>query len=187
MKQKCWSGLILIAFLLFLLNSCTYQTSNLSRYKDYPKFHKKNIAALTDRLFPNEIEEYFKNPKYSFRLDKSDGAFEEWLEFSIEDTNQYLKYKENVLLGNKTEPFKHDTSFDVWILEDTVYTERDKEEYLAIANILKVLFHDESHTVIYIALRIDGPMLLHSPTEFVYFQRFSVDISSYPPLYDVSD
>ena len=189
MKHRCCSVLILIVFLLFSLNSCAklYQTSDLSLYNAYPKFYEKNIAELTDLLFPNEIEDYFKNPIYSFRLDKLDGAFEEWLEFRIEDTDQYLKYKEDILLENKTEPFKYDASFEAWTLEDTIYTGGDNEEYLELATILKVLFHDKSQTVIYIALRIEGPMLYHSPAEFIYFQRFSIDISNYPRLYGDSD
>jgi hypothetical protein len=115
-----------------------------------------------------------------------DSASEVWLEFKIKDTNQYLTYKKTVLAENETTPFKYDTSFDEWALEDTIYTGGDNEEYLELATMLKVLFHDESQTVIYIALLIEGPMIYHSSEEFIYFERFSIDITDYPRLYQNS-
>ena len=194
MKCNQLFALILIVLFHFSLYSCSscencldpYQTSDITLYKDYPKLFTKEIAELTDRLFPDKIEDFFADPMYSFSLSKLDSASEVWLEFNIEDTEQYWTYKKTILLENEASPFKYDVTFDEWALEDTIYTGGDNEEYLELATMLKVLFHDETQTVIYIALLIEGPMIYHLPEEFIYFERFSIDITDYPRLYQDS-
>ena len=174
---------LVFALLLYAIENGVYKTTDVSLYKVYPKFNSKDIATLADRLFPSELEEYYENVTYSFTLNHWGGGDEIWLEFHIADSDKYRSHKTETLEGNETKPFLYDPSFEEYAVEDTVYSGGENGEYIELATVLKVLFQDETQTVIYCAYLLQGPMLYSSPSDYVYFTRFSIDPSDFPALY----
>jgi hypothetical protein len=141
------------------------------------------IVELAHRVFPAEIEEHFENVSYSVYYDAWLGGSEMWLEFTIRDTDLYLAHKAEVLAGNETTPFRYDDSFEAYTIEDALYTATSSEGkvYVYYADFLQVLFCDESQTIAYSALSI--PREEYHPSLFVYFERFSIDVSELPSYY----
>ena len=175
---------LVFALLLYAIENGVYKTTDISLYKVYPKFNSKAIASLAEGLFPSELEEHYENVSYSFTLNRWGGGDEIWLEFHIADFDQYLAHKEGALAGNRTKPFRYDPSFEEYAVEDTVYCGGENREYIELATVLKVLFQDETQTVIYCAYLLQGPMVYSNPSDYVYFERFSIVPSDFPPLYD---
>ena len=177
-------GIVLMfALLLYAIQNGVYKTTDVSLYRVYPKFNSKAIATLADRLFPSELEEYYENVTYYFTLNHWGGGDEIWLEFHIADPDEYRSHKTETLEGNETKPFHYDASFEEYAVEDTVYSGGENGEYIELATVLKVLFQDETQTVIYCAYLVQGPMLYSVTSDYVYFTRFCIDPSDFPPLY----
>ena len=189
-KLKWWMWVLLCVFLIFTLLIFTnslpppgYQTTDVSLYRVYPKRFDVKIVELAHRVFPAEIEEHFENVSYSVYYDPWFGGSEMWLEFTIQDPVLYLAHKAEVLSGNETTPFRYDDSFEAYTIEGALYktTTSQGQVYVFYADFLQVLFCDESQTVVYSALSIKHTEYL--PSDFVYFERFSIDVSELPSYY----
>ena len=192
-KIKWWMWVLLYVLLVISLTVIeivrppnSYQTTDASLYRVYPKGFDVEIVELANAVFPTEIEEHFENTSYSLSYDAWGGGSEMWLEFTIQDPGLYLAHKAEVLAGNETTPFRYDDSFEEYAIADKAYRETTDEgtHYLITTDILKVLFCDEKQTIIYVAVYFPVPTLkMYLPSDFIYFERFSIDVSELPSYY----
>lgn len=191
---------ILIPILLFA-SCCSYVAylpfrptesyySETTNIEDYGKFYGNNDNGFAFKFiysfFPKEIQDNFSDITYSYRSeDFGVYGFEAYLEFTIEDEQEFSRYIASIAEPEVWQPFAYDPSYMEYSIvnelelslghEDIVYDCPNIDE----AEIGKVLYSPEEQRIIYIALAVYDSGA--STTDFlcVFFDRFNID----PVLY----
>lgn len=189
---------ILLGLLLIYVDSLSCGTSyTTTSLEDYGTItgngNNSRAKELFEQLFPAKIEDYFQDVQYSYtayRIDSWD--FEIYLEFTIENTEQFQAYVQTIAQAEEFRVFEYDAG---WL--ECVYSEHYKldslnqsmsckdckegisNHYIDSAQIAKILIHREEQRVICVALGVhDGGGA--SCTYFTrYFDRFGIDAKEY--------
>lgn len=163
-----------------------YETTDIVDYGNYiGNFDKETPAKLINEFFPEIIEDYFYDVKYSYRAEQLDAyAFEAYLEFSIEDSNTYQEYKATVTKDRIVSEFPYGNGYEHCVINDLLRLHHyvGKKEYTAMNHVdfRQILFHDDTQTIIYIAIGDydGGGARLNEITTF--FTKFNIDPLTYP-------
>lgn len=166
-----------------------YITTSIDDYGVYTGNYDNDFPEeFISSFFPDEIEANFKNVSYSYRAQKSDTyAFEAFLEFEIEDENQYQNFVDTVSTNRVATEFPYDTSFIQYVVSDefvpTVFDGKSQTDPYVVnirfAEIGKILCSDKDNKIIFVAIGVyDGGVV---KTDFlnVYFDKFEINPSEY--------
>ena len=195
MKACFWlffNGLLIFLMVVHIFSIEQTETTNLADYGIYNGTYSDEFTqAYVESIFPEEILPSFSNVKYSYKAKKFDTyAFEAYLEFTVEDSEEFAKIIREIAPEEKWEPFPFDESFMEYNIENDFeihyrsLEESTAEQGFAIqqAKIRKILYSSETQTIIYFALGVyDGGGV---GTDFlcVFFERFSIDPVEYQAL-----
>lgn len=186
-KDICILISVILAFLgfcLFVLVQSVipkqYVTTNINDYGNYIGNRDNDFAnEFITSFFPEKIEKSFSNIKYSYRAQKNDTyAFEAYLQFQIEDSTVFQKFIADNALTDSVD-FRYDSSFKERVIADELQLTTIKNQKIQFAKIGKILYSEETHEIIYVAIGVyDGGIV---STEFLseYFNRFNIDPIEY--------
>lgn len=181
----------LLSFVVFSLSGCDifhmgeiHITTDINDYGKFPTFSENEnhrIEKYTDIILPEKIEEFFFEPSYYFGYCKDPFMCEVYLEFKIEDETQYENYITELTQGKATQKFFYDETFKEYVITDVLWLEPPEEEtsFLSKSEVQKILFSDESNTVIFISLIMLYPDFVFPVEDFYYFEKFNIDVEKY--------
>ncbi len=198
------AALILSIFLISIMFSlaacsplsvCYPETVEVSDIAYYGKFkgnyNNSDVKEFIYSFFPAEIEDYFDVKSYSYRAMRGDAyAFEAFLEFQIEDPQQFQSYVNSITASENWTPFPYDSAYQEYSLDDSLrlhpccscrnYKTGETPHYhIGYANIKRILYSEQTQTIIYVALGVwDGGYVT---TDFlhIFFDRFGIDPIEY--------
>ena len=190
-------GALLYNYIEMVIIQPKYSTTNIEDYGDYSgTYNTRKIYDKIHSFFPAEIEDNFKNIKYSYKAQqKIDYAFEAYLEFTIEDSNEYVEFVNECTQGIKGKTFLYDTSFVEYViadryelsyltdvlpdqLKDKPRDEADKEKrYIDYADIRKILCCPSENTIIFVILYSENSGDIDYLSTF--FERFEINPNEY--------
>ena len=183
--------ILFIGLIVYCFNIECTETTNIADYGIYNgTYSDKFTQAYVESIFPEEILPSFSNVKYSYKAKKFDTyAFEAYLEFTVEDSEEFAKIIREIAPEEKWELFPFDESFMEYNIENGFDIKTAKEKYSAetgypihCAKIRKILYSSETQTIIYFAMGVyDGSGV---GTDFLcaFFDRFSIDPVEYQVL-----
>ena len=176
-----------------------YSTTDLSDYGNYTgNYDNGSVQNYINSFFPEEISDTFEDVTYSYRAEKGDTyAYEAYLEFTINDPEEYASLVKQYAAGRPSKPFAYDTAFVEYTINDkflpcthfeengevkqiTGYIEKPIHSdnvvkcHIEAATIGKILCNSKEQRVIFVAIGVlDGGAV---DTEFlsVYFTRFNI-------------
>lgn len=179
-----------------------YETCNISDYGYYPGRNadvEEYTYEYVHNFFPEEISDEFQDVEYVFRSRSCELGFEVYLEFTIENIDNFNEHVSTATQGMLFRPFYFDERYQEYIWtapakydkETTIIYDgitlsereqvRDNTKCYVIedALIAKILVCPEEHRIVYVVICVkDGA---HSDTSFfhAYFDRFSIDAKEY--------
>lgn len=179
-------GAILLNILLFILllvhfvQPRQYVTTDLSDYGHYQgNYDNEYVQTFITSFFPEEIDNSWSDVDYSYRAQKNDTyAFEAYLEFYIEDPEEFQKLIHQYTNGNACD-FQYDSGFKEYVIADDFQLTRSDSNHIESCKIGKILYSEESQRIIFVAIGVyDGGA---TTTDFlcVYFNRFNIDPQNY--------
>ncbi len=157
-----------------------YVTTDLKDYGKYVGNYDNDFAnEFIPSFFPLKIEDNFENVKYSYRAQKGDTyAFEAYLEFQIEDEKAFQSHVLEKTGNNATE-FQCDLDFKEYVISNEFQLIGEDSDGISRAKIGKILYSENEHRIIYVAIGVyDGGLV---DTDFLceYFNRFDIDPKNY--------
>lgn len=178
-----------VATLLFhVWNVDEYSTTAIEDYGKYVgNYDNKTVRAFINSFFPETIEDSFVDIVYSYRAQKGDTyAYEAYLEFTVEDPQEYRRIVDYYTANYEKQPFPYDPSFSEYIVSDIIQCSQvdamgnmPSRIHIPYAKIGKILCSPEEQRLIFVALGVyDGGI---ATTDFltVYFDRFQIDPLEY--------
>lgn len=193
-KQKKFG--CFIAFLLVLvlaLSSClywlnrpapVYETNDIADYGIIKgNYDNDSPKKFVSSFFPENIEAYFSDVTYHYKAKKGDTyAYEMYLEFVIQDTEQYAFFLSNVIGDEVCEPFYFDPTYQAYYISNYLTLDQslvDGSLFIDNAKVGLVLFSEEEQRVFFIALGMyDGGGANVDELNF-FFHRFGIDPQEY--------
>ena len=201
--------LICIICSLSLLNGCffsylegtfasqTYVTTDINEYGEFQgTYQDDEVEERVSSFFPDEILPCFKNVDYIYKAEKAvDSGFEAYLEFTIEDPEEYADFVSEYTEGLEAAIFPYDENYTEYILNDRFYlvysddeivdgvivdSDGEKDDYaIEYADIRKIVCCPDEQRLIFVAIGVfDGG---GTDAEFLctYFNRFDINPREY--------
>jgi len=190
--------LVLCCFIVLAFLPVCYETTSLSDYGSYINVGgqvNSQAEAYISRFFPASLSAQFQKIRYSYRSCTADSvAFEAFLEFTIEDAEEFRAYTDSVTSAMVPEEFRFDRAYKQYVLSDPQtgslqdslklgksYTDYqgDTHYYIDSASIAKILVNEEEHRIIFVAMQLyDGG---GTGTSFLnaFFTRFHINPAEY--------
>lgn len=164
-----------------------YSTTNIEDYGVYKGSYPNNnreIYKAIHSFFPLKIEDDFQNITYSYKAQqKFNYAFEAYLEFTIENPEEYADFVEEYTEGLEGRTFSYDPLFTEYVIYDTYYLHSsddstDKEDFFILsADIRKILCCPSEHSIVFVILYSGtGCDVAYFSS---YFDRFGIDPFEY--------
>lgn len=157
-------------------------TTDINEYGKFPVLlGKHRIENYTDIIMPDKIEDFFSDPIYYFGYCEAPYMNEVYLQVKIEDEIQYQSYVSELVKENPTGAFFYDDSFQEYVITDVLILNDDGEDGYIISKteIQKILFSDESNTIIFISLIVLYQDMPFNVEDFYYFEKFKIDVEKY--------
>ena len=162
-----------------------YEKTNIDEYGEYISVRRDGyMTENIDQIMPSKIEDFFIVQKYSYRM-CHDPVFQEvYLEVVIEDEAQYQAYVNELTYGKTLHSFWYDPSFsEVTLTEDRATVTMlgstdDTTAYIDYAIIQKIMFCNQTNTIIFLSLDVPDTYFANPASQFYYFERFGIDVSS---------
>ena len=180
---------IIVLVIILLLSSCMYmlhrpapiyETNDIADYGVVKgNYDNKRPEKFVSSFFPEKIEEYFSDVTYHYKAKKGDTlAFEMYLEFVIQDTEEFNNFIANTVGDDICESFYYDPSYQVYYLSNYYHLgnhDEDRPPTIGYASVGLVLFSEEKQQIIFFAHGMydgDGATV----DEFNYFfNKFAID------------
>ena len=169
----CWG---IVVFATACEDGEIYQTTDIKDYGNFIGTYddetlKKTILAY----FPDEIQDNFEIIKYSYKAIKGDSiSCEAYLEFSIDDEEEFDSYVSQMTNETDTTVFEYDSSFREYVKQD--YMDFGSEKHnIECADIRKVLYSDETNTMIFVYIFVYDGGYTRANSYNEYFSRFGID------------
>ena len=180
-----------------LLTPQTYVTTDIDEYDVYEgNYDNETVQEMINSFFPKKIGDDFENVDYSYKAKKFDAyGFEAYLEFTIEDPEEYAEFVNEYTEGIKGTNFPYDDAYTEYIIEDCfeltysddeiisglVNGEEGWEDTFAIeyADVRKIICCPDEQRLIFVAIGVfDGG---GTDAEFLctYFNRFDINPREY--------
>jgi len=198
-------ALCIIVFLAILIGSFAlwftlrsygevYETTRLDQYgRITGNFVNDVPEAFIHSFFPESIEDSFSQIIYHYKAKKGDGyAYECYLEFVIEDTDDYEDFIERYIERESSVPFVYDESFQEQSVSNVLSLQTPEEKTVAYpigtAELGKILYSDEQHRIIFVAIGMYDGGGANTIELGHFFTRFQIDPfeymkSAYPNAY----
>lgn len=177
---------VLLAVMIFTYGyPKQYVTTDIADYGKYTgNYDDESVQEFITAFFPDEIESTFSDVQYSYRSQKNDAyAFEAYLSFTINNTEQYNAFVESHITELTKSNFRYDDSYWEYTVIDEFYPDPPEDGrndiHIRYAKIGKILCCPDKQEVIFVALGVyDGGVV---KTDFlcVYFERFQIDPREY--------
>lgn len=170
----------------------SYIIDDIESYGIYEgKYDVDAVKEHVSAFFPQEIEDSFSKIKYAFRAREcSDGyAYEAYLEFVIEDTDEFDAFVEEYTDGLQKEVFQPDTKYDEYSIvnnlsisvaynpEHNGYSQKsikfNKTQHE------KILCSREDQRIVFVSIRVSADGLADLSLLNVFFNRFLLDPTEY--------
>ena len=171
---------ITIFFHFYFRASEITETTDLAQYGSFGTCEawdsNETVQEYVEGFMPERIEDYFSNPIYSFKECKYHNLHEIYLEFTIEDEEQFDAYVQSATNGTELTAVPSAEGFEEYVLDERadVGSLDDGRMYIEHIRIKKILFSDETNTVIYVSIVCRGDVVWYIE-EFTYFQKFSIE------------
>lgn len=185
-KLKTLISAILISIFIIFATNCglenTYEITDISQYRTIPgtNYYGKYIAKYSNLVMPQKIEDFFVVKKYLLTYDDWKEVHEEYLEVVIEDEATYQEYIDSIIVGKDTEEFFYDKTYQEYVVNDSIgLTYVNDETNAVLAEIQKILFSNDTNTIIFLSIAIphaDGPV---KSEKFFYLKKFNIDVATY--------
>ena len=185
---------IILSLFSFSLSGCNFfeeitniytvnSTTNINEYGKFPVLQGKHrIENYIDIIMPERIEDFFSDTIYYFGYCKEPYMNEMYLQVKIEDEIQYQSYVSELVKENPTGTFFYDDSFREYVITDVLMLQHEGEPYgptISKTEIQKILFSDESNTIIFISLIVLYPDMPFPVKDFYYFEKFNIEVEKY--------
>lgn len=181
---------IILSFVVFCLSGCNifhigevHITTDINDYGKFPTLIEEHrIEKYTDIILPEKIEEFFFEPSYYFGYCKDPFMCEAYLEFKIEDEMQYENYITELTQGKSTQKFFYDEAFEECVITDVLILQHVGEAngpIISKSEVQKILFSNESNTIIFISLVVLYQDMPFPIKDFYYFEKFNIDVEKY--------
>lgn len=202
--SKFWQSKYIVPGAAILLICCfvilTWKASQMVVYTEVSEYGIYTgtganyfVRDYINSFFPEEIEEYFTDVKYSYKAAGENAYdFEAYLEFTILDTDTFERYVENIAPESAWETFTFDTNYQIYMIENRFDIHND-DEYdpesiychpIERAKIRAVLYHSETHTIIFWALGVYDGGGIGTNCLNAFFTRFGIDPVVYEQIAD---
>lgn len=154
-----------------------YQTTDIKDYGNFVgTYDDENLNKYITGFFPDVIQDHFDVVKYSYKAVRGDTiSCEAYLEFTIEDEEKFDLYTSAITNNDKTNEFAYDTSFTERVFSDYLQL-TSSQEGIERANIQKILYSDESNTVIFVFIMVHDGGYTRADAYDAYFSRFDIDL-----------
>ena len=179
---------ILFAICVVLLLDCmllapftVYETNDIADYgaitgnydNDAPK-------AFVFSFFPAQIDEDFENAVYHYKAIKGDTyAYEVYLEFTIEEKEQYDAFIDAVVDKDTCTTFEYAPDYQEYIVSNYFWLEpdppMDSPPYIEDAEVGRVLFSDSEQKIIFFALGMYDGGGVNTDQLGYFFNKFNID------------
>lgn len=165
-----------------------YETQDIADYGIITGTNNnEEIKRRMESYFPVSIEENFQNVKYVYHAESfDDTAVEAYLEFTIEDEEEFDEYVKRLLQGRETTTFRYDESFQEYVLWDFLFASEDydkntQEVYWDILAgcVQKVLINEKENRLIYVLIFVGNGDVSSSKGFWCYFDRFDINPEEY--------
>ena len=195
--------LIIVGFFVFVLLfggaelGKTYITTDIENYGEYiGNYDNKTVAKQINSFFPESIEDSFSSVRYSYRAQIGDTyAYEAFLEFIIEDKEQFLQFVSDHTAGIDGQVFEYDNEFvehsisQKYILTDDVSKDDSSvkdNSHIGISRALiqKILVNENEQRIIFVCLGVWDGGYVRMDYLSTFFDRFGIDPKEYAaPIY----
>lgn len=177
---------IVIALCVFLPGyGEIYETTYLWDYgKIIGNFDNDTPKAFITSFFPEEIDDSFSEIVYHYKAKKGDGyAYECYLEFVIEDPDEYQAFVEEHINVDESVVFAYDEHFYEQSVSNVLLlqTPRENEAVYPISNaeLGKILFSNEEQRLIFVAIGMYDGGGTNTVELSHFFSRFQIDPLEY--------
>ena len=153
-----------------------YETTDIKDYGNFiGTYDDKDLKKYIFAYFPDEIQDNFEIIEYSYKAIKGDSiSCEAYLEFSIDDEEEFDLYVSKITNETKTTVFEYDSSFYEYVIQDRMDFSSSKKT-IESARIKKVLYNDETNTVIFVFIMVHDGGYTRADAYNQYFSRFGID------------
>lgn len=196
--KKIWAialGFCVIALLCGVIyyganHSCDRHIYETNSVEDYGKiegnYDNGSPKVYMESFFPKQIEDNFQDVNYHYKAVKGDTyAYEIYLEFKLEDSEEFQKYIESLEMNQPLTTFAYDSSFQEYTVSNVFMLTSLPEEtasdakHIGMAKIGKILFSYSEQRVIYIAMGVhDGGGVTTDSLGF-FFNQFNIDAEEF--------
>lgn len=179
--------LLLVIVVLSISYAIPPEHTIITDISDYGVFtgNRRNdyVEELITSFFPEEITEDFSDVIYSYHaIKESTYTFEAYLEFTIEDSEAFFEQIAAIAPENEWNKFEYDDKFREYNYTnglELIQMYQEPKTCFEWAEICKVLYSEEDHRVIYVAIGVDNDSFVEVSELSVFFERFQVDPEEY--------
>lgn len=179
-----------------------YEVNSISDYGYFPG-RNEDVEEYTQeyiyKVFPKEISPTWSNVDFAFHSHSCGIAFEAYLEFTIEDAEEFDKFISSTTEGMLSQPFYFDDRFQeyIWtepakyiadeiVIYDKITLSAELQEHDDINGytitdgvIAKVLVYPEEKRVAFVAICVEYGAHANTAQLHAYFDRFNIDAKEY--------
>ena len=187
-------AVVLIPISIFLIDGITTDYHNKHPYEtnsieDYGKIvgnnDNKAVEEFVFSFFPKKIEPNFENAEYHYYAKKVGSyEYEAYLEFTIEDKEEFDEYVSSIIDEDKIIPFVYDESFVEFTISNTFYfnykelrKNNDTVSYWVYdADLGKILYSETLQKVVFVAIGVHNDTIAYIDELDYFINKFNVDI-----------
>lgn len=160
-----------------------HRTTDLAAYGNYTGTAKDDyVQAFINSYFPEKIEECFDDITFAYCAEGADTyGFEAYLEFTINDQEEFDEYIQNIGQIGAWQEFSFDPSFQECELRDgfRLTSEEaegnDRDYNIECASIKKILYDVEEQRIIYWGLGVYDGGFADTGHFNIFFDRFELN------------
>ena len=169
----------IVPVIIITIKNTMQETTDINEYGNWEYTDKDggDVKKYTDNIMPRYIEDFFSVVHYSYRWKPIAQTHEAYLEITIEDETQYQSYVQQLTAGKETTPFFYNNAFEEYVYTDILSV--SSAEFLEKSEVQKVLFSDETNTLIFVSFVHLIYDEVQSVKELYYFERFDIDVTTY--------
>lgn len=169
-----------------------YVTNDIEDYGEYigiASLDQEKAAKRIEAFFPKEIDDSFSDITYSYKAENYDSlAYEAYLEFVIEDEDEYKHFVSQYTEGLEARAFEHDSSFTEYSIKQRLSLDVEwdgegeclfEDMKFVIAEIDKILCSDKEQRIVFVSLAVFDGGVARVDFLSTYFTRFGIDPLEY--------
>lgn len=184
--------ILVVIALFFLMLFIPPKYTERTAISDYGNYDGTAVDSFTTQyiqsFFPREIEDYFSDVKYSYKVENTDTyGFEAFLEFTIENETEFQTYISEITSDENWQDFSYAPGYKEYSIENVLELDIDAVDdpssvfyrQILYAKIRKVLYSPEEQRIIYVAIGVYDGGGIGTNYLNVFFDRFQIDPVEY--------